>query len=743
MSQPRSDLPQPMLVDMAAAVRAYQAQNFEQVIGLLAPWAEREPGRPEPLQMLGVALARRGRLDEALQHQARATELAPQDVAAWVNLAGTQEAAGDTEGALRSLDRAAALDDRQPAVHFNRGNVLMKRGDAEAALASFERAEALVGPHPDLVCNQAMALNALGRYQDAVTRLEALVQAQPQLAVAWNLLGMNWHQLNGLEQAMACYGRAMAFDPNLSDAFANASQVLGQLERFDEATALARRAHDMQPQNPAYLRNLGVILALDKRRDEAYPLLKQTLQWQPDEALAWNAVLSTDIVRCDWPAIESSLAQIRAMWREGKAARIEPWRLLGLPVGGQELREHTERYVRAIHPQRAERPAKPPARSPGRLRIGYFSSDFHNHATMTLMAGMFEAHDQARFETVAFCFSTPAVGDEDAVRQRVRKAFSRFEVVRELSDLDIARRARELGLHIAVDLKGHTQNNRQGIFLHRAAPVQVHHIGYPGTLGMPGAIDYLIADTVLVPETHRDFYSEKVIALPGSYQVNDRNRETDPRVPTRAELGLPEQGFVFCCFNNTYKITPDLFAVWMRLLAQRPGSVLWMLEDNAVAVANLRAAAVAQGIDPARLVFSQRAAPAQHLARHAQADLFLDTLYCNAHTTASDALWAGLPVLSCPGETFAARVAASLLMACGLPELVTDSLAAYEARALALSSGSPELAQLRERLRATRMTVPLFDTARFTRHIERAYELAWARHQQGLPPDHINVPPID
>jgi len=214
-------------------------------------------------------------------------------------------------------------------------------------------------------------------------------------------------------------------------------------------------------------------------------------------------------------------------------------------------------------------------------------------------------------------------------------------------------------------------------------------------------------------------------------------------VPTRAELGLPEQGFVFCCFNNTYKITPDLFAVWMRLLAQRPGSVLWMLEDNAVAVANLRAAAVAQGIDPARLVFSQRAAPAQHLARHAQADLFLDTLYCNAHTTASDALWAGLPVLSCPGETFAARVAASLLMACGLPELVTDSLAAYEARALALSGGSPELAQLRERLRATRMTVPLFDTARFTRHIERAYELAWARHLQGLPPDHINVPPID
>jgi predicted O-linked N-acetylglucosamine transferase (SPINDLY family) len=326
------------------------------------------------------------------------------------------------------------------------------------------------------------------------------------------------------------------------------------------------------------------------------------------------------------------------------------------------------------------------------------------------------------------------------MRARVRKTFDRFITVAGKTDPEIAQLAREMGLHIAVDLKGFTLSNRLGVFSFRAAPIQMHYIGYPGTLGMPGVIDYQIADRVLVPVQARPFYTEKIIELPDSYQVNDRQRVIDPVVPSRAELGLPDDAFVFCCFNNNYKITRDVFGLWMQLLKEKEGSVLWLLADNDAAARNLKQAARDAGIDSDRLIFAQRADLPQHLARHAQADLFLDTLPYNAHTTASDALWAGLPVLTRMGETFASRVGASLLMACNLPELITRTPQEYLERARELAHDPQQLKAIRQKLQDTRLQVPLFDTERFTRHIERAYDLAWERFAQGLPPDHITVP---
>jgi predicted O-linked N-acetylglucosamine transferase (SPINDLY family) len=369
------------------------------------------------------------------------------------------------------------------------------------------------------------------------------------------------------------------------------------------------------------------------------------------------------------------------------------------------------------------------------MRIGYFSSDCHDHATMFLMAGLFEEHDRTRFEVTVFSFG---LASQDAMRQRLLAGVERFIDVREKSDQEVVALARSLELDIAVDLKGFTSGARTELFALRVAPIQVSYLGYPGTMGVP-YMEYLIADHTLIPAPSRVHYSEKVVYLPDSYQVNDSRRAIAARVFTREQVGLPAQGFVFCCFNNSYKILPAVFDVWMRLLQRVPGSVLWLLQDNAGAMQNLYQEAQRRGVDPSRLVFATRLGHSEHLSRQRLADLFLDTLPYNAHTTASDALWSGLPVLTCMGESFAARVGASLLKAVGLPELISENLAQYEALAVQLASQPQRLAALRERLAANRATAALFDTRRFTRNLERAYAQILQRHRDGLPPDHIEV----
>ncbi len=353
-----------------------------------------------------------------------------------------------------------------------------------------------------------------------------------------------------------------------------------------------------------------------------------------------------------------------------------------------------------------------------------------------LMAGLFESHDRDRFETIAVSFGPD---DGSALRQRLQVSFDRFVDVRMRGDVEVVALLREMEVDIAVDLKGYTGDMRTGLFTRRCAPLQVSYIGYPGTLALP-QLDYIVADRIVLPLDHAQHYSEKVAWLPHCYQPNDNTRQIAQRCPTRAEAGLPESGFVFCCFNNNYKITPAVFDIWMRLLRATPGSVLWLLGDNEAAARNLRREAADRGVDPTRLVFADRADIAEHLARHRLADLFLDTLLYNAHTTASDALWAGLPVLTHLGNAFAGRVGASLLDAVGLPELVTTSLEEYEARALSLAHNPQQLAQLRARLVSNRLTQPLFDTQRSCRHLEAAYTHMWQRYETGMPPESFEVP---
>jgi predicted O-linked N-acetylglucosamine transferase (SPINDLY family) len=351
------------------------------------------------------------------------------------------------------------------------------------------------------------------------------------------------------------------------------------------------------------------------------------------------------------------------------------------------------------------------------------------------MAELFELHDRSQFEIVGFSFG-PTANDE--IRQRLEKSFDQFIEVGSKSDVEVAKLSRDFNIDIAVDLKGFTKDGRTGIFAHRAAPIQVNYLGYPGTLGTD-YIDYIIADKTLIPPQSQQFYSEKVVYLPNSYQVNDRKRIISERQFTRQELGLPENSFVFCCFNNNYKILPATFDGWMRILKSVDGSVLWLFKDNPWAVENLKKEAQKRGIDGQRLVFAEHMPLSEHLARHRQADLFLDTLPYNAHTTTSDALWAGLPVLTQMGGSFASRVAASLLNAIGLPELITSAQEEYEALAIELAMNPKKLSDIKYKLEINRFTAPLFDTPLFTKNIEAAYIKMMERYYADLEPDHIAI----
>jgi protein O-GlcNAc transferase len=372
-----------------------------------------------------------------------------------------------------------------------------------------------------------------------------------------------------------------------------------------------------------------------------------------------------------------------------------------------------------------------------RLRIGYLSADFHRHATAFLIAELFERHDRSRFEVLGFSYGPD---DESDMRARLVAAFDQFHVVHTVSDRDVAKLLNDLAVDIAVDLKGLTRDCRPGILAHRPAPIQVSYLGYPGTMGAD-FIDYVIADKVVLPFDQQPFWTEKIVHLPDSYQVNDSKRKIAAHTATRGDTGLPDQGFVFCCFNNTWKVTPPVFDVWMRLLKAVDNSVLWVLRDNIVAERNLRKEAALRGVDPLRLVFAESLPLEEHLARQRLAELFLDTLPVNAHTTASDALWAGLPVLTCYGQAFSGRVAASLLHAIGLPELVTHSLDEYEGVALRLARDPSQLEDLRNRLQNNQSTYPLFNTDRFRRHIEAAYATMWERLQHNQSPQSFCVEP--
>lgn len=625
-----------------------------------------------------------------------------------------------------------------PIIHNFLGVVCAARQQPEAAIGHYQRAVARLPGYAEALCNLGVCLQSLGRYSEAQAHFASAGRAEPDNAGAQFGLASCLKARGDYRGAIEHYKRCVTLQPDNAAAYNNLGNCLQTVGDVGAAITSFRNAVRLSPSTADAHYNLAHGYLTQSQYAEAREAYATALKHNPALDDARAKIAHIDALLCNWQDTLRDVNAARALGLKGEP--VAPFAMLALDGDPANQRRRATAYAEeqfgAIRPLPDNTPA---AGRPARLRIGYFSSDFYQHATMYLMVHLLELHDRDNFEVHAFSYGpTP----RDAMHHRVRAAVEHFHDVHEVGDEQIALLARERGIDIAVDLKGYTQNGRAGLFAHRAAPVQISYLGYPGTLGLP-AMDYIVADRRVLPEAQAAHYSESIIYLPHSYQVNDSGRDISAQCPSRLEAGLPAQGFVFCCFNNSYKIGPGEFSIWMRLLDQVDGSVLWLLAGNPGMRDNLQWEAEQRGIDPARLVFAGKVPLADHLARHALADLFLDTFNYNAHTTASDALWAGLPVLTRPGNSFASRVGASLLTAVGLPELIVDSDDAYEQTALSLAGNPAQLTALRQRLQANRLDCPLFDTARFTRDLERAYRLAWGRHRDGEPPGTISVPKQD
>ena len=599
---------------------------------------------------------------------------------------------------------------------FQQAFALHQQRHLAEAVPLYDQAIALDAQHAEAFHLRGMALFELGQFSTAAQSFQAAITLVPAYAAALNGLGLALAQLGDQKAAFDCYSAAIAADGRIASPYINRSLLLRNWGRLEEALQSLNIAITLQPNNANAHSNRGAALSELKQPAAAIASYETALQLNPNYPFIAGTRIFCKTIICDWTNLDRELASLLVAIDHGQPVS-PPWHLIGYADSLAMQRKAAEMWVAAKHPE--DLALGPVQRYAGhaRVRIGYYSADFHNHATAYLMAELFELHDRDKFEITAFSFG-PATGDD--MQKRIAGACDHFIEVRDKSEREIAALSREMEIDIAIDLKGFSADNRIGIFAHRAAPIQVSYLGYPCTMGAP-YIDYLIADNVIVPEAARPFYTEKVLTLPHSYQVNDRQRKISERAFSRAELGLPENGAVFCCFNSNFKILPAMFDIWMRILKAVDGSVLWLLEDNATAVVNLRKEAERRGVDAARLVLAPRMPPEEHLARQRVADLFLDTLPCNAHTTASDALWVGLPVLTSPGESFTSRVAASLLAAMDLPELIAATLADYEALAIALARDPARLKTIKDKLVHNRATSPLFDTVSYTRAIEALF----------------------
>jgi len=662
--------------------------------------------------LLGVVRAQSGRLDQALADIEDALKISPGDPDALLNRANVLKVLGRPQDALAGYDQALAQRPGWAQAENNRGTVLQALGRHEEALAAYDRALAAAPDDVEALNNRGSVLQDLKRPADALASYDKALRLAPNFATAFNNRGSALVDLKRFVDALSCFDRALALRPGDAQAMNNRGNALQGLLRYQDALAAYDQALALKPDYAEAQNNRGEALQQLKRHEEALAAFDRAMPSRP-QAFAGAAMAALDL--CDWKRTAEIGAQMQKRIAAGEP--IPPWGLLGYS-GDENLQRQCAANV--IRERFAHLP--PPLASAryghDRIRLAYISSDVSHHPVATHIVQLIEDHDRERFEIIGIGTNAE---DGSAQRRRLVSAFDRFIDAHAMPAFAVAEKLRALEVDVLLDLNGHTRGDNFDILCHRPAPVQANWLGYAGTTAAP-FIDYLIADRVIAPDASA--FSEKLAYLPNSFFPSDTSRVLG-KVPSRAQAGLPQDGLVFCCFNNNWKITEPIFAIWMRLLSQLPGSVLWLKQAGDKTRANLKQAASDQGVDPDRLIFAKAAALDVHLARHQLADLFLDTLPYNAHATASDALWAGLPVLTRRGSAFAGRVAASLLTAAGLPELIAETAQDYEALALALAREPERLKALRDKLAAGRATAPLFDTPRLARDLE-ALIASWA-----------------
>jgi protein O-GlcNAc transferase len=630
------------------------------------------------------------------------------------------------------------LNDKYPNVPFLfniLGACYQSQGHLEVSIKLFKTAISIKSDYAEAHFNLGVVLKIIGHLPDAVESYKKAISFEPRYFDAYNNLGNLLFQMGLFEESIKIYKNAILIKPNLSNVHNNLAGVFKFLGRLDDAKKYYRKAIEINPKYSEAYNNLGVILKKTNHLEEALICFEKAERLNPETEFILGPLLQIKKNLCNWDDLEAKIDNLSKDIKKKKKS-VAPFFLLGLLDSPILQRINTEIYVNKKHPKATNLEPLSQYSRHKKIRIGYFSADFHNHATMHLMAELFECHNKNSYEVFAFSFGPNF--DNDEWRVRVEESFDSFIDVSSKSDLEISTIARQMEIDIAIDLKGFTKDSRPNIFMERSAPIQVNYLGYPGTLGAD-YFDYLIADKILVPIKNQKYYSEKIVYMPDSYQVNMSERNISKVKISRKKLGLPKKSFVFCCFNNTYKITPSVFQSWMRILSKVNDSVLWLFVKNKTARKNLQKEAEKLGIDKNRVVFATFMAVEEHLNRIRHADLFIDTIPYNAHTTASDALRVGIPVITCQGESFASRVAASLLNSINLPELITKSQEDYEFLAIELATNPRKLKIIKNKLIKNLSISPLFNPLLFTQNLELAYSAIYERYHEGLEPDHIFI----
>ncbi len=700
--------------------------SYDRAIELKSDYAEAYSNRGNVLKELK-------RLDEALTSYDRAIELKRDYAEAYYNRGIVLQEFKQLDAAHTSYDRAIELKRDYADAYSNRGNVLKELKQLDAALTSYDRAIELKSDYAEAYYNRGIVLKELKQLDAALTSYDKAIEFKRDYADAYSNRGNVLKELKRLDEALTSYDIAIELKSDYADAYSNRGNVLQELKRLGEALTSYDRAIEFKSDYAEAYLNRGNVLKELKRLEEALTSYDRAIAIKPDYEYLLGTLLHVRMHMCNWQNFETDVQSLSLKINEGKKSSPS-FPVLALIDSPSIQRKSSEIWINDKHPFNPLLGLIHKYERKNKIRIGYYSADFREHPVSYLAAELFELHDKSKFEVIAFYFG-PA--DSSEMHKRVACAFDKFIDIRLTSDRNVAQMSRDMHIDIAIDLTGLTQDTRAGVFSFRAAPVQLSYIGYLGTMGAE-YYDYLIADKIIIPIENQQYYKEKIIYLP-SYQVNDSKREIADKIFTKVELNLPENGFVFCCFNNNYKITSPNFDGWMKILTAVPESVLFLYAENKWAEANLKLEAEKRGVSQTRLVFGARIGRSEYLARYRVADLFLDTLPYNAGTTASDALWAGLPVLTCMGESFASRVAASLLNAIELPELITTTQEQYEATAIELATDPTKLKEIKDKLERNRLTTALFDTPRFTKHIEAAYTQMYERYQAALPPDHIYI----
>jgi protein O-GlcNAc transferase len=747
---------------LRAGLAHHQAGRLDRAEALYCKVLAADPDHADALHLLGVLAYQRGNIAPALELIERALPALGQLPDAHLNYGNALHEAGRPSEAVASYRRAIALKPDHGMAHNNLARVLIDQGMLEAGLEAAQRAVALIPDFAGAHANYSGAFLGLERFTEAEAVLRRALEFRPDLASLYLNLGCALQGQRRLDEAAAAYREAIALQPDFAEAHNNLGNVLKDLSKPDEAVVCYETALEIAPGNPVIHNNLGNALQDQRRLDDAVSSYRRALALKPDYAVAHynlgevlaekrelgeavaslgRAALQLDYARIDWFYARKQMCDWAGYGKDEAKGREkvgkQAFKLFTLSSSPAEQLNCARRAAAGLAVPQSLMFPRVRSRPSGRIRLGYVSANFRSQAGAFLIAGLIEQHDRREFEIIGYSASRD---DGDHTRARLATAFDRFVDISNTANRDAAQLVRDDAIDILVDLNGYQRRARTAIFAYRPAPIQTLFLGFPATTGAD-FIDYIIVDPFVVPADQQPFFSERLVHLPDCYQCNDDKREISEHTPLRTDCGLPEEGFVFCCFNNAYKITPDFFDVWMRLLEAVPGSVLWLLDDNPWARANLAREAAARGVAPERVVLAPKLLLPDHLARHRLADLFLDTLPCNAHTTASDALWAGLPLVTCAGKTFAGRVAGSLLRAIGLPELVTGALEEYEALALRLARDGDLLAALRARLARNKWTHPLFDTERFARNLEAAYRQMWETWRARRPPAAFSVSP--